>query len=382
MQDSFSHIFHICEIRIKAEKINCRIYIAKREVKIIKYVICSRRPKFTVRQRVVLFRQLALILNSGLALLQGLELIEKRADKDTGIICRSLKRCLVRGSSLADAMKENKEFFSQLAIALTVVGEESGRLSEVLEELADYYSKQEEIKSVIVKASLYPLFLIVVSLVVLGFFLGYVLPILGNAYLSLQVRPQGLLSLFLGFSESGFASAEVFLIGLLTIGVLTLYERKGLCEHILAFAPVWSLYKKLLELRFCKLLSLMLSSGVDITKAVELCEDALGHNRAHCIVRLFNQRLQRGMDIGSAVSGCDSFFSPVTIELITVGAATGYLPAMLAEAANLGEQELRSKIDKLRELLAPCLLLVAALVTGAVVCSVVEPLFSLIGQIS
>lgn len=352
-------------------------------MKIIKYITCRSSNKFTIRQRVVFFRQLALILNSGLSLLQGLELIEKRSDKDTRRICISLQRCLVRGSSLAEAMRDNKQFFSQLAIALTMVGEESGRLSEVLMELAAYYSKQDELKAMLVKASLYPLFLLLTSLVVLSFFLGYVLPILGNAYLSLQVRPQGLLSLLLVLNEVDIISGKTALFILLAALALAVYERQRLWDYLLATPPFWSIYKMVLELRFCKLLSLMLNSGVDITRAVELCEKAMGNNNStYCFVKLFNQRLQRGMDIGSAISGCSSFLSPMTIELVTVGAATGYLPEMLEEAAKIGEQELHSKLDNLRELLAPCLLLVAAVVTGAVVCSIVEPLFGLIGQIS
>ena len=70
-------------------------------------------------------------------------------------------------------------------------------------------------------------------------------------------------------------------------------------------------------------------------------------------------------------------FSPLTAELIVIGAETGYLPKLLNEAANILEQDLRDRLEKLREILAPLLLLVAALVTATVVCSVVGPLFEL-----
>lgn len=351
-------------------------------MKQIKYFTCRRAVRFRQKQKLIFFKQLALILSSGLSLLQGLELIERRSDKEVAIVCRRLRSCLERGSSLAEAMAEQPRFFSKLAVALTVVGEESGRLSEILEELAAYYSKQEVLKAVLLKAAMYPIFLLLFSVVVLCFFIGYVLPILGNAYASLQVKPSGLLSILLEFRNSEMIGAELLLVSLAGFTMWSRYQYQGVFEAVLKLPFVWSTYKIFMELRFCKLLSLMLNSGMDITRAVGLCSEAIDCRKGQSLLLLFNQRLQRGVDIGSAAEGCSSFFSPLTIELITVGAATGYLPEMLMEAARLEEQELMNRMDRLKELLAPRLLVVAALVTGAVVCSVVEPLFGLVGQIA
>ena len=355
----------------------------QREVNEINLFTCERTLKFTQRQRIVFFKQLALILGSGLSLLQGLELMEKQSEKELVGICTALRISLVKGSSLAEAMEQQRAFFSQLTIALTVVGEASGHLSELMQEMADYYEKQEELKASLVKAAVYPLFLLSFSFIMLCFFGLYVLPILGNAYISLQVQPKGLLAAMLWIREADLLQIEGAIMIIVLLGAGAVRIRGFLKERILSFGPIWSIYRTLLELRFCKLLSLMLSSGIDITKAVGMCTSAIGDcSRAHFWLELFKRGLQRGMDIGSAAGGCNGFFSPITIELITVGAATGYLPDMLSEAARIEEQDLYGKLDKLKELLAPCLLLVSAIVVGILVCSVVEPLFGLIGQIS
>jgi len=70
-------------------------------------------------------------------------------------------------------------------------------------------------------------------------------------------------------------------------------------------------------------------------------------------------------------------FSPITAELIVIGAETGYLPKLLNEAAGILEQDLQERLEKLREILSPILLLMAALITALVVCSVIGPLFEL-----
>ena len=297
-------------------------------------------------------------------------------------IYTGLREALMRGRSLSEAMEERRSFFSELAIALTIVGEESGRLSEVLEELGDYYKNQEQLKELLVKAALYPLFLLIFSLTVLCFFLFFVLPVLGNAYLSLQVQPQGVLAILLALRDVMTFQGELVMFILVLAAVFLYQQRTRLLQLILGLPIISRVYRLFLEVRFCKLMALTLHSGVDITRAVVLCRAAIGSNRYTCWLELFNQRLQRGMDIGSAVRGCSNFFSPITIELVVIGAATGHLPQMLEEAARIGTSNLQSKLIKVKELLAPCLLLAASVVVGAVVCSVIEPLFSLIGQIS
>lgn len=353
-----------------------------REVNEISLKAWQRRTTYSQRQRQLFFKQLALILSSGLSLLQGLELMEQQGGKKMLQIYAGLREALVRGRSLSEAMGERSSFFSELDIALTVVGEESGRLNEVLDELGDYYKKQEELQDILVKAAVYPLFLLIFSLTVLCFFLVFVLPVLGSAYLSLQVQPEGALAILLHLRSFFVLQGETTLILLMTAGVIICRQRNRLLRLLLYLPVVGSVHRLFLEIRFCKLMAIMLHSGVDIVRAVGLCRAAVGGSRYTCWLELFNQRLQRGVDIGSAVSGCSNFFSPITVELVTVGAATGHLPQMLGEAARIGENNLQSSLVKTKELLAPCLLLAASVIIGAVVCSVVEPLFSLIGQIA
>ncbi|WP_293729833.1 type II secretion system F family protein, partial [uncultured Phascolarctobacterium sp.] len=96
---------------------------------------------------------------------------------------------------------------------------------------------------------------------------------------------------------------------------------------------------------------------------------------------LLNGRLQRGLDLSTALTGAEGLFSPLTQALLDVGAATGYLPRMLREAARIGEEDLRVKLAKIKEVLAPMLLLAAALVIAAVVCAVVSPLLEMLSAL-
>ena len=104
------------------------------------------RQAFTWRQRILFLRQLALVLQSGLPLLQAMELLRRRLDKNLQLVCLHLYQLLRHGSSLAEAMEREPSFFPQLTTQLVQAGELSGQLGTVLAELADYYEQQEKLR--------------------------------------------------------------------------------------------------------------------------------------------------------------------------------------------------------------------------------------------
>lgn len=95
-------------------------------------------------------------------------------------------------------------------------------------------------------------------------------------------------------------------------------------------------------------------------------------------LRLLNSRLKRGIAIEQAAGGAKELFSPLMLELVCVGASTGYLPQMLQEAVTAGEQRLQQQLGRLQELLVPLLLLVAAIIIAGIVCIVIGPLFEML----
>ena len=134
----------------------------------------------------------------------------------------------------------------------------------------------------------------------------------------------------------------------------------------------------LLEVRFCRLLALLLESGVGITKAVAIVTDTMDDEQYAGQLRLLNSRLKRGIAIEQAAGGAKELFSPLMLELVCVGASTGYLPQMLQEAVTAGEQRLQQQLGRLQELLVPLLLLVAAIIIAGIVCIVIGPLFEML----
>ena len=336
---------------------------------------------FTAQQRIIFFRQLAVILQSGLPMLRAIELLRTRLDSGLVLVCYRLQQLLTRGSSLAEAMAQEPGFFPQLAVKLVAAGEASGQLGAVLEQLAAYYEEQENLRRFIVKAAIYPLLLLCAAACVLLFFLLYVLPVLADVYVGMGVTPKGMLALLLQLH----AWLEQYpLLSLALAAGSGLLLALGF-KQALRWLPScgWSgkFYVLVYEVRFCKLLALLLDSGLNITQAVAAVAETAADSRCRGQLLLLNSRLQRGLDLSAALTGAAGLFSPLTQALLEVGAATGYLPRMLREAARIGEDDLRIKLAKIKEVLAPMLLLAAALVIAAVVCAVVGPLLEMLSAL-
>lgn len=333
------------------------------------------RGGVSLAEQISFYRQLAVILRSGLPLLNALQLLQKHGSAKQMLLCYRLQQRLRRGSSLAQALAAEADCCTQLAVTLVAVGEESGELATLLEQLADYYSRQLKLRRFVQRAVTYPAFLLLASFCVLLLFLLYILPVLADTYSAMGV---GTLALLLTLKDALLQQPLAALA--LTAGVaaaLFLLGRR-LLRCFLRSRLSGNFHGLLLEVRFCRLLALLLESGVGITRAVAIVTDTMDDEQYAGQLRLLNSRLKRGIAIEQAAGGAKELFSPLMLELVCVGASTGYLPQMLQEAVTAGEQRLQQQLGRLQELMVPLLLLVAAIIIAGIVCIVIGPLFEML----
>ena len=152
------------------------------------------RGGVSLAEQISFYRQLAVILRSGLPLLNALQLLQKHGSAKQMLLCYRLQQRLRRGSSLAQALAAEADCCTQLAVTLVAVGEESGELAMLLEQLADYYSRQLKLRRFVQRAVTYPAFLLLASFCVLLLFLLYILPVLADTYSAMGVLPMGTLA--------------------------------------------------------------------------------------------------------------------------------------------------------------------------------------------
>lgn len=274
-------------------------------------------------------------------------------------------------------MRANTLFFPELVIGLVNAGEQSGELNTVLDGLVKYYTQQKELKGYIIKALIYPLFLIFTAICVLIFFLLYVLPALASTYEAMQAKPSESLQFIIKISNTIKLYYPLIIAALCAVGLYIYQNIALLATKLTKLKGCRELYTLHLEIRFCRLLALLLNSGINITEAVKIASSTITDKSINAKLELFRGYLQKGVDISVAVEHSLGLFSPLTEELIAIGALAGDLPKMLTEAATMSENDFRERLDQLRELLAPTLLIMAAVLIAGIVFTVLAPLFDL-----
>lgn len=334
---------------------------------------------FDDKERLFFFQQLGRMLDSGLPVLKALEMLEKRSAKKLRPISQELRLKLARGYSLAEAMKLQPQFFTPLAVNLVQAGEESGQLVELLEELAKFYQAQRSLKTSVFQAAAYPLLVIGIALLVLFFFVFYVLPILLNAYQNLGIKPQGALLVLVDIKN--YVRPQTVSIILCSSLIMTIFSRKHFSLWSLHLPYIGKIYKLLLEIRCTKLLGLLLHSGLSINKSIELtrlCVTNVEYKRKLQWVQL---QLAQGTNISDACLHSFNLFSPLSLELITLGVETGKLANNLLQSSEFCQQDLEIRLAKLRELLGPVLLVVGGCLVSLILIVCLGPLFDLVNNI-
>ena len=333
------------------------------------------------KERALFFKHLHILLRSGIPLLQALKLLEDKLGPKMAEVGRFLCRELTRGQPLAAALHQQPKIFPPLAVAAVEAGELSGNLTEVLAALQHYYEMQAELRRFLLNACLYPCLLLLFALGTLCFFILKVLPLFGEMYAAFKTEQSLGLQLVLGV-RALLLEHYVLTAVMLALGLVCAWHWRQHWQKLLAFLPGYTrLQRQYLEIRFSKLLSLLLGSGVPLPEAITVAGKAVGDAKHVRKCTIFAGSVVRGIGIEQAAALAGRLFSETGLAFLRVGENSGNLPEMLAESAAIQEQELRAEISNLKTLLEPLLIMVVAGVILLLVMSVLGPMFTLINQL-
>lgn len=190
--------------------------------------------RLTDEELAVFFSQLALMLNSGLPVLKALSVLEKRLPQKTARLCRELQDGLQNGESLAGCVNNSRAAWGSLATAVIAAGEAGGILCEMLDELAQYYQLQAQMKRFIKNISLYPLFLLTASLAVALVFIVKVLPLFADLYASMNAAVPPYLNLLFALQGALANNLPAFLPVLLAAVFLAVRQRGRIMQTLFA----------------------------------------------------------------------------------------------------------------------------------------------------
>ncbi len=338
-----------------------------------------------VKQRLVAIftRQLATMIDAGLPLVQSLEILasqqENRAFKK---IIREIREDVEEGATFAGALRKHPSTFNELFTNLVVAGEEGGILDNILTRLANYIEKAEALKKKVRSALVYPSTIVAVATIVVMILLIFVIPVFEQMFRSAgQTLP---LPTLIVITLSRFIKKYVFIVIPGFLLLLYLFSRyyqtengKTVIDRITLKLPVFgSLLRKIAIARFSRTLGTLVSSGVPILDGLNIVSRASGNKTIETAILNARASIREGETIAEPLNR-SGVFTPMVIQMISVGESTGALDSMLSKIADFYEEEVDVTVTNLTSLLEPFLMVFLGVVIGGVVISMYLPIFQI-----
>ena len=322
--------------------------------------------------------QIALILEAGLPLYDGMETLAGGEKGTNADLYRAASRGVTETGSLYDALKDDGRWPSYL-VEMVGIGERSGNLERVMRGLEAFYAREDRIRSSVVSAVTYPLVLGIMLVVIVFILLWKVMPVFRRVMdsMGVGVTESGARLMHLG-SAVGWIVLVLVAVMVLAVIVFAVLSRTKYRDAVLANVqraiPALSrLGRKLSASRVSGVLSMMLSSGFPMEEALEMTGKVLSDREAAEKVNAIRGSLSEGKSFSDAVSDT-GLFDELHSSMIRMGSATGHEDQVLGKLSVLYEEQVEEEISRLISIIEPTLVALLAVVIGAVLLSVMLPM--------
>jgi len=344
----------------------------------------KRKKKITAGDIAIFSRQLATMLQAGVPLVQSLDIITKGADNPSlAELIATIRDDIEAGITLAEALARHPKHFDDLFVNLVDAGEKSGALEALLDKIATYKEKTEEIKAKVRKALFYPSAVIVVAIIVMGILLYFVVPQFQSLFQGFGADLPAFTLLVIGLSEfvQGWWWAIMGTIGLIFYGFFQARLRsrafRRTNDRIALKLPVIGdiLYKAAVA-RFARTLSTMFAAGVPLVEAMDSVARAAGNIVFEEAILQMRDQVSSGVQLQLAMNNT-GLFPSMALQMVAIGEESGSLDAMCARVADFYEAEVDNQVDSLSSLLEPMIMAIIGVLVGGLVIAMYLPIFKL-----
>ena len=341
------------------------------------------QPKVQGRDIVIFTRQLSTMINAGLPLVQGLEILEKQQDNKTFKKALSEIRLDVEaGSTLADSMRKKPKIFDNLFTNMIDAGETGGILDTILSRLAVFMEKSMALKKKIKGAMTYPTVCLAISLLILVVILVFVLHVFKSMFenfghglplpTQIVVNMSEFFKNYFLYSFIGF-----FLFSIIVRRTYRTEKGRKLFDKGILHAPIFGmLLRKVAVAKFTRTLSTMLSAGVPILEALQVVARTSGNKVIEEAVIRVGDSIAEGRPIAEPLEE-SGVFPNMVVQMINVGESVGALDAMLEKIADFYDEEVDQAVENLTAMIEPFMMVFLGGMIGGIVVAMYLPIFKL-----
>jgi type II secretory pathway component PulF len=329
-------------------------------------------------------RLLSSLLAAGVPLSRALVILTKEAS--TPAVSAKWKEVLdkvVDGMSLADAMAQSPETFPRIYVAMVEAGEAGGFLDVVLAQIAEFQSRQKELKSKVMTAMIYPCILFCLATIILTALLIFFVPMLQKVFATLHGSLPLITQIVIGASNF-MRSYGIFIVFGLVVAVLSLKTwfasekgRRVWEGFILRVPMIGPLVAQFAMARFCRMLGTLLGAGVPLVQSLNVARRSIGNQILVDAVGQSIERVQQGGRLGQSLADCKMLFTSSALEMISVAEESGKLDVELIRLAGVTEGDLNRNLQTTVSFAEPLLLFFIAAFIGTIFIGMLLPVLSM-----
>jgi type IV pilus assembly protein PilC len=345
-----------------------------------------QRKKVKPKILMIFTRQLATLIDSGLPLLRGLNVLAKQ-ERDTVLrnTINKLADGVQGGSTFSESLAQHPLIFNHLYVNMVKAGEVGGVLELVLRRLAEFQEKAQKIKNKVVAAMVYPIIVMTMAIAIMTFLLVFIVPKFEAIFHDmLGDKPLPAITLFV-IGVSNFVKNHGLLLFSLLIAAVAAYKLiartragRSVIDRCKLRVPLFGdLIRKTSISRFSRTLGTLVTSGVPILQALNITRETAGNMVIAGAISQVHDSVKEGESITQPLEA-SGVFPPMAVSMIDVGEETGQLPEMLLKIADVYDDETDNSVAALTSMLEPIMIVFLALVVGTIVIALFMPLISII----
>ena len=352
-----------------------------------------RLPRFMSRVKpkhmTAFTRQLATLVNAGLPLLRGLQVLYKQErNQNLKRAIGEMAESIEAGSTFAEALGQHPRIFNKLFVNMVKAGEVGGVLDVVLVRLAEFMEKAQKIKSKIISAMIYPVVVLIMASAILTLLMVFIVPKFQEIFKDLlEGQVPGLTQFVLNVSKTMTLRLPFVIVGIIVFVILVKLIGKSkmgryAIDRVKLAIPIFGVLNRKTAIgRFTRTLGTLMTSGVPVLQALNIVRDTVENEAIARAISQVHDSVKEGENMAPPIEASGAF-PPIVVSMVEVGEETGELPEMLMKIADSYDDDVDNTVAGMTSIIEPILIIFLAVVVGTIVIALFLPLISIIGKLS
>lgn len=331
----------------------------------------------------VVTRQLGTLLGAGIPLIAALDtIIEQTSNPVLKRTCAQIKEAVNEGNTLTSALTMHPKLFSTIYINMVRAGEASGSLDVVLERLADFGEKQQQLKGKLKAALIYPIFMACIGIAILFILITYVIPNITQIFTDMERVLPLPTRILISISDILKHYWWFIILILFSLSVSIRFFLKSKTGQVvwdylkLRIPVIGPVSQKIILARFGSTLGSLLASGVELLTSMQIVKAILNNLVIAEVLDEAIENIGKGKSMTISLKESE-WFPPMFVQMIAVGEQSGKLEQMLAKIAQTYEQDAETSILTMTSLVEPLMIAFMGVAVGFVVLSILLPIFEM-----